>query len=152
MTEATTVQVGGAERAVRPAAAGQGSGRRLKWRHLWIVPGLAIAIVANELGKTNGVGILMLIAFGIAPDLPRLFGIKRPRTGLASVALQAFNVLHHPAVPAAAVLATAVLVTVTGAIPTIWLVASLVWLSHVIIGFGVGDVRRHRPSTEPANA
>jgi hypothetical protein len=147
MNEATTIQVGGAERAVRPAAAGQGSGRRLKWRHLWIVPGLAIAIFANELGKTNGVGILLLIAFGIAPDVPRLFGIKRPRLGVSSVALHVFNVLHHPAVPAAAVLITA-----TGIVPTIWLVGSLVWLSHVIIGFGVGDVRRHQAAVGQAHA
>ena len=146
MNEATTIQVGGAERGVRPAA-GQGSGRRLKWRHLWIVPGLAIAIFANELGKTNGVGILLLIAFGIAPDVPRLFGIKRPRPGISSVALHVFNVLHHPVAPAAAVLITA-----TGVVPTIWLVGSLVWLSHVIIGFGVGDVRRHQAAVSPAHA
>ena len=142
-----TIQLGGAERAVRPTAAGQGTGWRLKWRHLWIVPGLAIAIVANELGKGNGVGILLLLAFGIAPDVPRLFGIKRPRPGVGALALQVFNVLHHPAVPAAAVLITA-----TGVVPTIWLVGSLVWLGHVVIGFGVGDVRRHAPKGESANA
>jgi len=146
MNEATTIQVGGSERAVGPAAAGQGSGRRLKWRHLWIVPGLAIAIFANELGKTHGVGILLLIAFGIAPDLPRLFGIKRPRLGVSSVALQVFNVLHHPAVPAAAVLITA-----TGVVPTIWLVGALVWLSHLVIGWAVGDVRRH-PAEHRSNS
>jgi hypothetical protein len=30
---------------------GEGTGLRLRLRHLWLVPGLAIAIVANELGK-----------------------------------------------------------------------------------------------------
>ena len=138
MNEATTIQVGGVERAVRPAA-GEGRHRRLRWRHLWIVPGLAIAIFANELGKTNGVGILLLVAFGLAPDVPRLFGLRRgPSTGVGSFPLRVFNLLHHPAAPAAAVLLTA-----TGVVPVIWLVGSLVWLSHVVIGFGVGDVRRH---------
>ena len=101
MNEATTIRVGGAERPVRPAA-GEGKGRRLRWRHLWLVPGLAIAIFANELGKANGVGILVLIAFGIAPDVPRLFGIGRSGR-VSRFALRAFNVLHHPAAPAAAV-------------------------------------------------
>jgi hypothetical protein len=141
MTEAT-IHVGGAESAVRPTT-GQGSGRRLRQRHLWIIPGLAIAIVANELGKANGVGILLLIAFGLVPDVPRLFGIGR--TGQASsVARAVFNVLHHPAVPAAAVAVAA-----TGFFPPVFLVGALVWLGHVVIGWGVGDVPRHgapRPS------
>jgi hypothetical protein len=59
---ASTVQVGGVERAVRPP--GEGSGRRFKVRrrHLWLVPGLAVAIYANVLGQANGVGVLTLIA------------------------------------------------------------------------------------------
>ena len=134
MNEATTIRVGGT--AARPAA-GEERGFRLRWRHLLIVPGLAIAIFANELGKTNGVAILPLIAFGIAPDVPRLFRIGR--SGRASrVALAVFNLLHHPALPIAAVAIAA-----TGIIPALWLVGSLVWLSHLVIGWGVGDVRRH---------
>ena len=143
MTDAT-IRVAGAERAVRPTPARQG--RRLHWRHLWIVPGLAIAILGSELGKTQGVGILMLIAFGLAPDIPRLFGIRRRGTGLADLPRRAHNVLHHPATPAAAVV-----VAWTGIVPPILLVGSLVWLGHVVIGFGVGDVPRH-PAKEPADA
>ena len=139
MNEATTIQVGGAERAVHVEPAGEGRRLRLRWRHLWIVPGLAIAIFANELGKTNGVGILLLIAFGIAPDVPRLFGIGRPHQGVGSLPLRAFNLLHHPVAPAAAVVLAA-----TGIVPVVWLVGALVWFSHVVIGRGVGDVRRHR--------
>ena len=141
MTDAT-IRVAGAERAVQPA----GQGRRLRWRHLWIVPGLAIAIFASELGKTHGVGILLLIAFGLAPDIPRLFGIGRRRSGVGELPLQVFNVLHHPATPAAAAL-----VAWTGIVPPIWLVGSLVWLGHVVIGLGVGDVRRH-PAGERVDA
>jgi deazaflavin-dependent oxidoreductase (nitroreductase family) len=113
----------------------EGKRRRLRWRHLWIVPGLAIAIVANQLGNENGVGILALIAFGIAPDLPRLFGLgRRP---VDSLPVRVFNFLHHPVAPIAAVALGA-----TGVVPVVWLVASLVWLGHVVIGFGVGDVPR----------
>jgi hypothetical protein len=133
MSATTAINVGGAEQAVHPA--GKGRARRLRWRHLLIVPGLAIAIFANELGKTNGVGILALIAIGITPDLPRLLGLgRRP---LTSLPVRVFNVLHHPVAPI-----VAVAVGMTGVLPAIWLVGSLVWLGHVIVGHGVGDVPR----------
>jgi hypothetical protein len=129
----TTIRVGSAEHAVQPAA--EGMRRRLRWRHLWIVPGLAIAIFANQQGNENGVGILALIAFGIAPDLPRLLGLgRRP---IDSLPVRAFNVLHHPAAAIAAVAIGA-----TGFVPVVWLVGSLVWLGHVVIGWGIGDVPR----------
>lgn len=129
----TTIDVGGAERAVT-AAAGEGTGRRLRLRHLWLVPGLGIAIFANELGKANGVGILALIAFGIAPDLPRLFGtLGRP----------AHNLLHQPVVALTAVAGLAVVAFVaSGLVPVLWLVGSLVWLGHIVAGRAVGDVPR----------
>jgi hypothetical protein len=146
MSGTTTIKVGGAAAAVRPEA-GEGTGRRLRRRHLWLVPGLAIAIIANQLGQANGVGILLLIAFGIAPDVPRLFGIGRGRNrGVGSLALRAFNLLHNPVAAAAAVAVAA-----TGIVPVVGLVAALVWLSHVVIGWGVGDVRRH-PTPDGGNA
>jgi hypothetical protein len=141
MNEATTIQVGGAELAVHTKPAEEG--RRLRWRHLWVVPGLAIAIFANELGKTNGVGILLLIAFGIAPDVPRLFGIGRSGP-VGEAALRAFNLLHHPVAPA-----VAIAIAATGVVPTVWLVGALVWLGHLVIGWGVGDVRRHAAEHRP---
>ena len=107
-------------------------GRRLRRRHLWLVPGLAIAIVANQLGEANGVGILALIAFGIAPDVPRLFGVR---------GRLAHNVLHQPALAGGAAAAAAI-GTLAGLLPVAWLVASLVWLGHVVGGWGVGDVPR----------
>jgi hypothetical protein len=126
MTQTTIVRADGSQSTVHPKAS---EGRRLRWRHLWLVPGLAIAILANQLGNTNGVGILALIAFGIAPDLPRLLGSRgRPL----------HNVLHQPV--AAAV---AVAISATGIVPVAWLVGSLVWFSHVVIGRAVGDVPRH---------
>jgi hypothetical protein len=117
--------VGAAERIVRPAGK---QGRRLRLRHLWLVPGLAIAFYANALGAGNGIGIGAMIAFGIAPDLPRILGSRgRPL----------LNVLHQPA---AAIMAVAV--TAAGFVPIAWLVASLVWLGHIVVDWGVGDVPR----------
>ena len=108
------------------------SGRRLRPRHLWIIPGLAVAIVANKLGEANGVGILALIAFGIAPDVPRLLGaLGRPIHGL----------LHQPVVAGVAA-AVAFGLAQAGILPWFVLVAALVWVGHVIIGLGVGDVPR----------
>jgi lysylphosphatidylglycerol synthetase-like protein (DUF2156 family) len=125
MSGATTIELVGAERAVHPKAP---QGRRLRRRHLWLVPGLAIAVFASQLGNANGVGILAMIAFGIAPDLPRLLGSRgRP----------IHNLLHQPV---AAVVALAVSAIV--AMPAVWLIGSLVWMSHVVIGWAVGDVPR----------
>jgi hypothetical protein len=122
VTQITSVQGGD---ATIPAPVKVTAGRRLRWRHLWLVPGLAIAIYANQLGNMNGVGILALIAFGIAPDLPRLLGSRgRPMHDL----------LHQPAAPA-----MAMAIAATGVMPVAWLVGSLVWLSHVVIGRAVGD-------------
>lgn len=143
MSGTVSIAVGGAERAVQPAPAGKG--RRVRLRHLWLVPGVAVAIFANQLGGANGVGILVLIAFGIAPDVPRLFGIGR-RGGLSrsgSYALRTYNLLHHPGAPVAAVAVAA-----TGIVPVVWLVGALVWLGHVVIGWAVGDVPRHE---DPSN-
>jgi hypothetical protein len=128
---APVVQSGIADRAARPAAS-ERQGFRLRRRHLWIIPGLAVAIAANKLGEANGVGILALIAFGIAPDLPRLLGAR---------GRSAHAVLHHPVVATVAVLA-ALAVTPSGVVPLAILVAALVWFSHVVIGWGVGDVPR----------
>jgi hypothetical protein len=136
MSATTTIHVG-AEHAVQTA--GKGKRRRLRWRHLWIVPGLAVAVLANRLGNEHGVSILALIAFGIGPDLPRLLGLgRRP---VDSIPVRAFNVLHDPVSSVAAVALTIAGVE-TGVVPVIWLVGSLVWLGHVVIGLGVGDVRR----------
>ena len=125
MTQTTIVRVDGAQSTVHAKVKER---RRLRWHHLWLVPGLAIAIYANQLGTMNGVGILALIAFGIAPDLPRLLGSRgRPMHDL----------LHQPVAPA-----MAVAIAATGVVPVVWLVGSLVWFSHVVIGRAVGDAPR----------
>jgi hypothetical protein len=134
MTPTTILRVVGAQRTV-PVKAREG--RHLRWHHLWLVPGLAIAIYANQLGTTNGVGILALVAIGIAPDLPRLLGSRgRPLHGL----------LHQPLAP---ILVMAI--AATGVLPVAWLVGSLVWFSHLVIGRAVGDVPRPGPVRAPGD-
>jgi hypothetical protein len=127
MTQITSIQAGD---ATIPAPVKVKEGRRLRWRHLWLVPGLAIAIYANQLGNGNGVGILALIAFGIAPDVPRLLGSRGQSM---------HGLLHQPVVPA-----IAVAIAATGVVPIVWLVGALVWLSHVVIGRAFGDAPRPR--------
>ena len=98
--------------------------RRLKRRHLWLVPGLAIAIYANGQAQLHGLGITPLLLFGIAPHLPAL--LRRD--------VRLFNVLHHPLPPAAVFLAAT-----AGLLPAIALVGSLAWLSHIVVDWALGD-------------
>jgi hypothetical protein len=53
---------------------------------------------------------------------------------MAPRALAAFNAMHHPAIPAAIVA-----LNVTGAIPTLLFVGATAWLSHIVIGWAIGD-------------
>jgi hypothetical protein len=117
-----------------PAAAPK-EGFRFRPRHLWILPGLAIAIVGSRTDSSlTAIGVM--VAFGIAPHLAFLAGIgqRRPAGQMAPRALAAFNAMHHPAIPAAIVA-----LNVTGAIPTLLFVGATAWLSHIVIGWGIGD-------------
>jgi hypothetical protein len=124
--------------------------RRFRPRHLWLVPGLAIAVSANMLGEQHGVGILALIAFGIAPDMPRLF--RRfgavPGSPAGALGTPLFNLAHHPLV-AFATFAVAAAGAVNGIIPIVVLVATRVWSGHIVIGWAVGDVPRSDPARKP---
>jgi deazaflavin-dependent oxidoreductase (nitroreductase family) len=115
--------------------------RRLRLRHVWIIPGLAVAFYANGEAQRLGVGILPLLAFGIAPDLPRLLGVGQPHAAgqMAARALPAFNLMHHPLPPLALLALAAV-----GALPPVLYVGALAWLGHLVLGFGIGDRRRGR--------
>jgi hypothetical protein len=121
MSAQATIQQAGAERATR-------GGFRFRRRHLWWIPGLAIAVLGSQLSERNGLGILPLIIFQMSPHLPT-FGGRR--------AVPLFNVAHHP-LPPLVLLAVAV----AASLPPIWLVAGLGWLSHVVIGWGIGDGMR----------
>ncbi len=103
--------------------------RRLKRRHLWVIPGLAIAIFANGQAGLHGVGLTYILMFGIVPHIPALL----PR------ATRLFNAMHHP-LPPAVLLALAIL----GLLPPFALVGSLVWLSHIVVDSALGDGVRSR--------
>src|SRR5579862_288216 len=76
-------------------------GRRVRLRHLWLVPGLGLALFANAQASRLGVGIVPLLVFGIVPDVPRLFGLRRPTMRILHTAM------HLPPVALAVLVATA---------------------------------------------
>jgi hypothetical protein len=117
------------------AAAAPKQAFRLRLRHLWIVPGLAIAIIGSRTDSSlTAIGVM--VAFGIAPHLAFLAGIGQahPAGGMAPRALAVFNALHQPIVPAAIVA-----LNLTGVVPTLLFVGATAWLSHIVIGWGIGD-------------
>lgn len=115
--------------------------RRLALRHLWIVPGIGIALFANAQSAAHGVGLVPLLLFGIAPHLPALAGIRQPlgRGQLAPRAVPLFNAMHQPALP----LAVAALAA-TGVLSSFWLVGGLAWLSHIVVDWGFAKGSRNR--------
>jgi hypothetical protein len=153
MTEATitAAPVGVAQQVSAAALQGAPSkGRRLRRRHLWLIPGLAVAIYANLLGEDHGVGILALVLFGLAPDLPRWI-LGRFGGQVGSLAIPMSNLMHQPLVAFAA-LAIAAAGAANGIIPIVALVATLVWSSHIVVGFGLRDGLRHpdgSPRSDP---
>ena len=125
--------------ATQATAAAVPARRGLKPRHLWIVPGLAVAVYANTVAADHGLGIVPLLAFGILPHLAVFVGLGQPHAPghLAPRAVPLFNAMHHPVVPLA-IAATAA----TGLLPPLWLVGGLAWLGHVIVDWGFGDGQR----------
>lgn len=115
--------------------------RRLRLRHLWIVPGLAIAVFANAQAGHLGLGIVPLLVFGIAPDLTRLLGLgqRHAHGQMPARAAPAFNLVHHP-MPPLVLLALAA----TGVVPPVLYVGALAWLGHIVVGLGIGDRLRSR--------
>ncbi len=96
-------------------------------RHLWIIPGLAVAIAAGQVGDEHATGLLPLLLFGIAPHVPAWLGRRGGR---------AFAILHAPAVPA--VIGA---LAVTGLLAPVWLVGAMAWLGHIVIDWGTGSAR-----------
>jgi hypothetical protein len=108
---------------------------RLSLRHGWLVPGLAIAVYASALAGQHGIGLLVVLAFGIVPHLPVLLGVGQPHAQgqMAGRAVPLFNVMHHPIPPVAMVALAA-----AGILSPFWLVGGLIWLSHIVMDLGFG--------------
>ena len=133
MTGQTTTLVASAAGAEVGATAT--TGRRLRARYLWLIPGLAIAILGSRTDSSlTAIGVM--VAFGIAPHLAFLAGIGQPhpRGEMAPRARAVFNALHQPIVPAAIIA-----LNLTGVVPTLLFVGATAWLSHIVIGWGIGD-------------
>jgi deazaflavin-dependent oxidoreductase (nitroreductase family) len=128
------------------AATDSSDRRRLRLRHLWIVPALGIMVYANGKAQELGVGILPLLAFGIAPDLPRLLGLGQPRTRgrMARRAVPTFNLMHHPLPPIALLV-----LGMVGVVPSALYVGSLAWIGHIVFGLGLGDRLRRGDGSLP---
>jgi deazaflavin-dependent oxidoreductase (nitroreductase family) len=137
---------GGPSHAAASPLRSASNGRRLRLRHAWLIPGLAIMAYANLQVGPLGVGILPILVFGIAPDLPRLIGLGQPTVPgrMATRAVTAFNLMHHPA-PAIVLVALGAV----GVIPPALYVGGLAWIGHIVVGLGVGDRVRHHDGSLP---
>ncbi len=114
---------------------------QLRPRHLWLVLGLAIAVYASTQAQHFGLGIVPLLVFTIVPDVPRLLGVGQPHAHgqMPARAVPLFNLLHHPVSPLVLLALAA-----TGVVSPLWLVGSIAWLGHLVIGLGIGDRLRTR--------
>lgn len=108
---------------------------RLGRRHLWLIPGLAIAVYANAQAGEHAIGLVPLLVFGIVPHLPALLGVGQPhaRGQMAARAVPLFNVMHHPAPPLVIVALAA-----AGILSPFWLVGGLAWFSHIVVDLAFG--------------
>jgi len=103
--------------------------RRLALRHLWLIPGLGIALFANAQSNSLQVGLVPLLVFGIVPHMTAMLGIGLPhaRGQLAPRAVPLFNAAHQPVMPLAVLgLAAA------GVLSPFFLVGALAWFSHIV--------------------
>ncbi len=134
---------GSGPRGAGIAAAEPHAGRRLRLRlrYLWLLPGIGLALFANTQASQLAVGLAPLLAFGIAPDLPRLVGLRRPAM------LLVHNAMHQPALALAVLLGSAV----TGLSPFAY-VGALAWLGHIIVGWGTGDRIRSTEAPAPTDS
>lgn len=99
--------------------------RRLLRRHLWVVPGLAIAFYANAQAELHGLGLAPLLIFGIVPHVPALLGSR---------AVPLFNAMHHLVPPLVLLVAAA-----SGFLAPVWFVGARAWLSHIVVDWALGD-------------
>ncbi len=114
--------------AIAPRAAAP-RGRRLRPRHLWLLPAIALAVYANGMAAEYGLGLAPVLVFGIVPHLPSLLGLGQPHAPgqMAARAVPLFNVMHHPAPPL-----VIVALAMAGLLSPFWLVSGLAWFSHIV--------------------
>ena len=115
------------------------SGLRLRRRHVWLVPGLAIALFANAQAGQHNLGLVPLLVFGIVPHLTVALGIGQPHAHgqLASRAVPLFNAVHQPLLPLSVLGLAAASI-----LPPFWFVGALAWFSHIVVDWAFGDGMR----------
>jgi hypothetical protein len=104
-------------------------------RPSYLLAGSALTALAVTLAATWGTGISSVLVFALLPDVALLLatsGHTRPGQ-LPSRAVPAYNLMHHPAVPAVLLALAA-----TGVLGRYWLVAALAWGAHIAVDRGVG--------------
>ena len=110
--------------------------RRLALRHLWLVPGIGLALVANAQSTSLNIGLVPILLFGIVPHLPAMAGIALPHAHgqMPPRAVPLFNAMHQPAVPIVLLGLAA-----TGVLTPFWLVGTLAWLGHIVADWGLAN-------------
>jgi hypothetical protein len=96
--------------------------------------GLVLTTTAIALAVRHDTGVAPVLVFAVLPDLALLLAIGRQfRHGqLPRRAVPAYNLLHHPVLPAL------LLVAAAAGLGTWWLVASLAWGAHITFDRAAG--------------
>lgn len=102
---------------------------------VYVVAGLALTATAIALALRHDTGLSSVLLFAVLPDAALLLAVGEQfrRGQLPRRAVPAYNLLHHPAVPA-----LLGVVAVTGLLDSYWLVASLAWAAHICFDRGAG--------------
>jgi deazaflavin-dependent oxidoreductase (nitroreductase family) len=142
----TELAIGAADVDIHRADAAQPR-RRFRPRHLWVVPGLAVAVYAGMQSNAHGFGPLLPLAFGLGPHAGWLLALGGIVAGsrVKALGIPVHNVLHHPLLPVSLAIAG-----FAGLLSPWWLVAGGAWLGHIVIGWAIGDGHTSAHDYRPA--
>lgn len=110
-------------------------------RPLHLVAGLLLLVASVVAAAAWGTGVSSVLVFAVLPDIALVAAVggQHAPGQLPARAVPAYNLLHHPAVPVAMLMAGLV-----GLLGTYWVVAGLAWAAHVAVDRGVGYGLRTR--------
>jgi hypothetical protein len=102
---------------------------------VYATAGLALTTAAVTLAVIHGTGVGSVLLFAVLPDLAFVLAIGQAHAPgqLPRRAVPAYNLLHHPAVPALLLAAAA-----SGLLGGYWLVAALSWAAHICFDRAAG--------------
>ena len=108
---------------------------RPTWRHLWLVPGLAVAFYANARRGLHGLGLAPVPIFASSRiywscwDAGNLTHQGNSPVGQSRSSMSC--IIH--------VLLALLAIAATGALSPFWLVGAIAWLSHIVVDWAMGD-------------